>query len=610
MSEPRAIFVCPVLPAPAGQRRAEAHAAPAGSDRARRRPPAPPERRRRVAGGRRHAAAPWLDGRASSPSRRPRHASASPSSSPAAPAPTSTARRTARAPPRGGRGVRAARAHAERLLPGRAVDPARAEPAELRLAALGGRRGQPTARHRGLAASVESRARHAQRRAQGAAARRPCRLRLDGRCAGRRPRGRPRAARPQRRRRGVLRRCPSAPGAEQVVFFGQFGYEPNRARPRALRRRGLARGAAPAPAGHSGGGRAPGWSRRCAGASTRCRGSACSASSTISRDCWPPPRTVVVPLWVGGGTRLKVLEALAAARPVVGTAVGVEELGFTPGVHGLVGESPHALAAAVAELLADPGRAAEMGAAGRELAGDFRWPRALAAAGDAPIASTSRPPDRTIVERLETEGTSFGPLVPIMTLRGASSAHTDKWQTRRKAGTQSHGTTSSGVSRATERGTPLAPCALHFARCPYLVLAAAMFPATASASHTAAGHARVAIDSASHDADFSQTAARAAAWSSSTSGSATKMLALKRGQPGHQGPDVQEPRRSCRTRGASGNASTGVTTQDAAAHPEWFLLNRVRRARSSPGATSWLERRRHRPAQLPGALGLQRARPR
>jgi polysaccharide biosynthesis protein PslH len=90
-------------------------------------------------------------------------------------------------------------------------------------------------------------------------------------------------------------------------------------------------------------------------------------------------RTVIVPLWVGGGTRLKVLEALAAARPVVGTAVGVEGIGFTPGVQGLVGETPAALAGAVAELLADPARAAALGAAGRALAEPFRWPRALGA---------------------------------------------------------------------------------------------------------------------------------------------------------------------------------------------------------------------------------------
>jgi hypothetical protein len=44
-----------------------------------------------------------------------------------------------------------------------------------------------------------------------------------------------------------------------------------------------------------------------------------------------------------------VLAALAAARPVVGTAVGVEGIGFTLGVQDLVGETPAALAAAVLE---------------------------------------------------------------------------------------------------------------------------------------------------------------------------------------------------------------------------------------------------------------------
>ena len=57
--------------------------------------------------------------------------------------------------------------------------------------------------------------------------------------------------------------------------------------------------------------------------------------------------------------------------------LGVEGIGFTPGKHGLVAQSPRELAAALGELLADPGRAAAYGAAGRALAEAYRWPRAL-----------------------------------------------------------------------------------------------------------------------------------------------------------------------------------------------------------------------------------------
>ena len=51
-------------------------------------------------------------------------------------------------------------------------------------------------------------------------------------------------------------------------------------------------------------------------------------------------RVVVVPIWEGGGTRLKVLEALAAGRAVVSTALGASGIGFQDGRHGLLAETP------------------------------------------------------------------------------------------------------------------------------------------------------------------------------------------------------------------------------------------------------------------------------
>jgi len=91
-------------------------------------------------------------------------------------------------------------------------------------------------------------------------------------------------------------------------------------------------------------------------------------------------RAVIVPIWEGGGTRLKVLEALAAGRAVVGTSLGVGGVGFEDGRHGLIGEDPPELAAALAAVLADPQRAAAMGGEGRMLAQRYRWPEALAGA--------------------------------------------------------------------------------------------------------------------------------------------------------------------------------------------------------------------------------------
>jgi glycosyltransferase involved in cell wall biosynthesis len=58
----------------------------------------------------------------------------------------------------------------------------------------------------------------------------------------------------------------------------------------------------------------------------------------------------VVPLRVGGGTRLKVLEAMAAGTPVISTALGAEGLAVTPGKDILIADSPEAIADTVASL--------------------------------------------------------------------------------------------------------------------------------------------------------------------------------------------------------------------------------------------------------------------
>jgi sugar transferase (PEP-CTERM/EpsH1 system associated) len=76
---------------------------------------------------------------------------------------------------------------------------------------------------------------------------------------------------------------------------------------------------------------------------------------------------VVVPLRVGGGTRLKVLEALSMARPVVSTAIGAEGIAVKPGEHILIADEAAAFADAVAGLLDDPDTARALGAAGRDL---------------------------------------------------------------------------------------------------------------------------------------------------------------------------------------------------------------------------------------------------
>ena len=76
-------------------------------------------------------------------------------------------------------------------------------------------------------------------------------------------------------------------------------------------------------------------------------------------------RVCVAPLRIGSGSRLKVLEAMAAGRPVVGTSIGLEGLDLVPDEQALFADDPPALAAAIVRLLTDDGLAASVAAAGR-----------------------------------------------------------------------------------------------------------------------------------------------------------------------------------------------------------------------------------------------------
>jgi glycosyltransferase involved in cell wall biosynthesis len=82
----------------------------------------------------------------------------------------------------------------------------------------------------------------------------------------------------------------------------------------------------------------------------------------------------VVPLRVGGGTRLKIFEALAMGKAVVSTGVGAEGLPLVPGRHALIADSPAEFADAVVGLLRDPDRRQALGQAGRRLVEErFSW---------------------------------------------------------------------------------------------------------------------------------------------------------------------------------------------------------------------------------------------
>jgi sugar transferase (PEP-CTERM/EpsH1 system associated) len=75
----------------------------------------------------------------------------------------------------------------------------------------------------------------------------------------------------------------------------------------------------------------------------------------------------VVPLRIGGGTRIKILEAMAMAKCVVSTTVGAEGLPVEPGRHLLLADSPAAFASTVVSLLVNDARRRSLGLAAREL---------------------------------------------------------------------------------------------------------------------------------------------------------------------------------------------------------------------------------------------------
>jgi len=84
----------------------------------------------------------------------------------------------------------------------------------------------------------------------------------------------------------------------------------------------------------------------------------------------------VVPLRVGGGTRLKICEALAMGKAVVSTTVGAEGLPLVPGEHFIRADDPADFARAVVALLRDPQWRRALGAAGRRLMEErHSWPQ-------------------------------------------------------------------------------------------------------------------------------------------------------------------------------------------------------------------------------------------
>jgi len=84
----------------------------------------------------------------------------------------------------------------------------------------------------------------------------------------------------------------------------------------------------------------------------------------------------VVPIRVGGGTRLKIYEAMAMEKPIVSTTIGAEGLPVRNGEELLIGDTPDSFAEAVTRVLLDETLARDLGArAAGAVRARFGWSR-------------------------------------------------------------------------------------------------------------------------------------------------------------------------------------------------------------------------------------------
>lgn len=105
---------------------------------------------------------------------------------------------------------------------------------------------------------------------------------------------------------------------------------------------------------------------------------------------------LVVPLRIGGGSRLKILEALATETPVVSTRIGAEGLQLTPGRELITTETPAELTAAILNGIRRPDELQEMAESGRQrVLARYSW-EPLAARLDEIWRSLAHQPARVV----------------------------------------------------------------------------------------------------------------------------------------------------------------------------------------------------------------------
>jgi len=92
----------------------------------------------------------------------------------------------------------------------------------------------------------------------------------------------------------------------------------------------------------------------------------------------------VVPMRVGGGTRLKIVDAMAQGKAIVSTKLGAEGIEGEDGVHFVLADEPRDFAARVVEMLSRPDLRRQLGEAARAcVESRYSWGRLGQRLGDA-----------------------------------------------------------------------------------------------------------------------------------------------------------------------------------------------------------------------------------
>jgi polysaccharide biosynthesis protein PslH len=163
----------------------------------------------------------------------------------------------------------------------------------------------------------------------------------------------------------------SEPEPDSLLFFGAMNYYPNadglsyfldRVFPLILAKRPATKLLVVGPA--------PDSVKRLQGPNVEVTGFVDAVEPYIDRAA-----AVIVPLRLGGGTRLKIVEAMAKAKAIVSTRVGAEGIDVIHGESALLADDPQGFATHVESVLADRELAKRLGAVARRLAEDrYSWP--------------------------------------------------------------------------------------------------------------------------------------------------------------------------------------------------------------------------------------------